>query len=154
MILLWISTHTLKSSHTADLKLTNTFGMSRCAWPHLYEWTESYTYVWLTTCYNQVHAKVNFRDIANSLFSVNLGKPDHNPLEMIEQIRNFHESITTCKKPTLQSNLFLRGNWIKIWRNFGHAQPHPLEISRFVTSVDSNHIHKFNFIPKLVWEIL
>ena len=40
------------------------------------------------------------------LFSITLDIPQ--PLEMIRKICNFNGSLTTCEKPTLQLNSFLR----------------------------------------------
>ena len=43
--------------HIAESILGITFGMSRCARPHLYEWTESNRYLWM---YNHMEKTNNF----------------------------------------------------------------------------------------------
>ena len=91
-------THMLKNQydssilpwHIAYLIFGITSGMARCAWPHTYEWTELYKYVliyvYLTICKKCTSYYGYFLDIANSLFWITLGKPEHNHLKWLNKL--------------------------------------------------------------------
>ena len=142
MLFLWIPSHMQKnriiasilSWHNEDVILEKSLGVTKCAWPRAYEWTESYRCIYV--CLRR-HKKSNlylnsFWDIANLLFSITLRMSDHTHLKWL------HKFLTSLNSsPHAKNQLYCSthswdetDSWFVITMGMSrHAWPHPLEMT-------------------------